>query len=416
MGCHPRFPIVPMSSRISEKEFTLLMALLMSVVAISIDALLPSLGVIGAELGVTDINRTQLLIGSIFAGMAIGQLVAGPLSDAMGRKPVLYAGLALYLAGSLVCWGAGTFDLLLAGRCLQGLGVACPYVTAVSVVRDKYAGRDMARVMSLIMMIFILVPAIAPSLGLGIVRLAGWRAIFLFYILYAVAIGGWIALRLEETLTPDHRVPLTPRAFGHGLRIVTGNRTTTFYMVAMGLTFGGLIGYLGASRQIFQDQLQAGDGFALYFGGLALLLGVASMLNSRFVGRWGMRAISSWAAAAIVAASALFLAVQAAMPVTLPMFLAYAGVLFFAFGLMFGNLNAIAMEPMGEVAGMASAIIGASSSVISLLLGTLIGQLYDNTLRPIALGFLLLGLASWLLMLSERRWHARVLSGQRATI
>lgn len=416
MGCHPRFPIVPMSSRISEKEFTLLMALLMSVVAISIDALLPSLGVIGAELGVTDINRTQLLIGSIFAGMAIGQLVAGPLSDAMGRKPVLYAGLALYLAGSLVCWGAGTFDLLLAGRCLQGLGVACPYVTAVSVVRDKYAGRDMARVMSLIMMIFILVPAIAPSLGLGIVRLAGWRAIFLFYILYAVAIGGWIALRLEETLPPDHRVPLTPRAFGHGLRIVTGNRTTTFYMVAMGLTFGGLIGYLGASRQIFQDQLQAGDGFALYFGGLALLLGVASMLNSRFVGRWGMRAISSWAAAAIVAASALFLAVQAAMPVTLPMFLAYAGVLFFAFGLMFGNLNAIAMEPMGEVAGMASAIIGASSSVISLLLGTLIGQLYDNTLRPIALGFLLLGLASWLLMLSERRWHARVLSGQRATI
>ena len=416
MGCHPRFPIVPMSSRISEKEFTLLMALLMSVVAISIDALLPSLGVIGAELGVTDINRTQLLIGSIFAGMAIGQLVAGPLSDAMGRKPVLYAGLALYLAGSLVCWGAGTFDLLLAGRCLQGLGVACPYVTAVSVVRDKYAGRDMARVMSLIMMIFILVPAIAPSLGLGIVRLAGWRAIFLFYIVYAVAIGGWIALRLEETLPPDHRVPLTPRAFGHGLRIVTGNRTTTFYMVAMGLTFGGLIGYLGASRQIFQDQLQAGDGFALYFGGLALLLGVASMLNSRFVGRWGMRAISSWAAAAIVAASALFLAVQAAMPVTLPMFLAYAGVLFFAFGLMFGNLNAIAMEPMGEVAGMASAIIGASSSVISLLLGTLIGQLYDNTLRPIALGFLLLGLASWLLMLSERRWHARVLSGQRATI
>lgn len=404
-----------MSSRISEKEFTLLMALLMSVVAISIDALLPSLGVIGAELGVTDINRTQLLIGSIFAGMAIGQLVAGPLSDAMGRKPVLYAGLALYLAGSLVCWGAGTFDLLLAGRCLQGLGVACPYVTAVSVVRDKYAGRDMARVMSLIMMIFILVPAIAPSLGLGIVRLAGWRAIFLFYIVYAVAIGGWIALRLEETLPPDHRVPLTPRAFGHGLGIVTGNRTTTFYMVAMGLTFGGLIGYLGASRQIFQDQFQAGDGFALYFGGLALLLGVASMLNSRFVGRWGMRAISSWAAAAIVVASALFLAVQAAMPVTLAMFLAYAGVLFFAFGLMFGNLNAIAMEPMGEVAGMASAIIGASSSVISLLLGTLIGQLYDNTLRPIALGFLLLGLASWLLMLSERRWHARVLSGQRAT-
>jgi len=395
---------------ISEKGFTLLMALLMSVVAISIDAMLPALGMIGADLGVVDINRTQLLISSIFAGMAIGQLVAGPLSDAMGRKPVLYAGLALYLAGSLFCWMAPDFGMLLAGRWLQGLGVACPYVTAVSVVRDKYAGREMARVMSLIMMIFILVPAIAPSLGLAVIHLAGWRTIFLLYIAYSVAIGGWIALRLEETLPPDHRIPLTPRAFGHGLRIVTGNRTTVTYMVAMGLTFGGLIGYLGASRQIFQDQFHAGDGFALYFGGLALLLGVASMLNSHFVGRWGMRAICHWAAAAIVAASALFFALQMLVPATLPMFVAYAGILFFAFGLMFGNLNAIAMEPMGAVAGMASAIIGASSSVISLFLGTLIGQLYDNTLRPIAAGFLLLGLVSWLLMRSERSWHARAAS------
>ncbi len=386
------------------------MALLISVVAISIDALLPALGVIGAEMGVTDTNRTQLLIGFIFAGMAIGQLVAGPVSDAVGRKPVLYAGLALYLAGSVACWLARDFDLLLAGRCLQGFGVACPYVTAISVVRDKYAGRDMARMMSLIMMIFILVPAVAPSLGLGIIRVAGWRAIFLFYLVYAVAIGGWIALRLEETLPPDHRVPLTRRAFRHGLHTVVHNRTTTFYMVAMGLTFGGLISYVGASRQIFQDQFHVGADFALYFGGLALLLGVASMLNSHFVGRWGMRAICRGAAVALVAASALFLALQLVMTVTLPMFVAYAGVLFFAFGLMFGNLNAVAMEPMGDVAGMASAIIGATSSVISLLLGTLIGQLYDNTLRPLSLGFLLIGLVSWLLMRSERSWHARQLT------
>ena len=392
---------------ISEKEFTLLVALLMSVVAISIDALLPSLGVIGTEMGVTDVNRTQLLISFIFAGMAVGQLVAGPLSYALGRKPVLYGGLALYLVGSVMCWLAQDFDLLLAGRCLQGLGVACPYVTAVSVVRDKYAGRDMARIMSLVMMIFILVPAIAPSLGVGIAALAGWRAIFLFYIFYAVVIGGWIALRLEETLPPARRVALTMRDFGHGLRVVLGNRTTTSYMVAMGLTFGGLIGYLGASRQIFQDQFQVGDNFALYFGGLALLLGVASMLNSRFVGRFGMRAICNWSNAATVAASAIFLAVQAVMPATLPMFVAYAGLLFFGFGLMFGNLNAIAMEPMGGVAGMASAIIGATSSIISLVLGTLIGQMYDGTVRPIAMGFLLLGLASWLLMQGEQRWHKR---------
>jgi DHA1 family bicyclomycin/chloramphenicol resistance-like MFS transporter len=320
---------------------------------------------------------------------------------------VLYAGIALYLVGSLFCWLAQDFELLLVGRLIQGLGVSCPYVTAVSVVRDKYAGRDMARIMSLIMMIFILVPAIAPSLGLGIIHLADWRAIFLFYVFYAVAIGCWIALRLEETLPPARRSPLTARAFAHGFHTVIANRTTTSYMVAMGLTFGGLIGYLNASRQIFQDQFGAGDSFALYFGGLALLLGVASMLNSHFVGRFGMRAICNGAAIATVTASALFLAVQAFTPATLPMFLVYAGLLFFAFGLMFGNLNAIAMEPMGEVAGMASAIIGATSSVISLALGTLIGQMYDGTLRPIALGFLLLGAVSWLLMHSEHRWHAR---------
>ncbi|HEU0096141.1 MAG TPA: MFS transporter [Rhizomicrobium sp.] len=263
----------------SEKEFTLLMALLMSIVAISIDALLPSLGIIGAEMGVADVNRTQLIIVSIFSGMAIGQLVAGPLSDALGRKPVLYAGLALYLVGSLMCWLARDFNALLIGRFVQGLGVAAPYVTAVSVVRDRFAGRDMARVMSLIMMIFILVPAVAPSLGLAVMHVAGWRALFLFYVVYAVVIGSWIAFRLDETLPVEHRAPLTVASFLHGFGVVVRNRTTTTYMVAMGLTFGSLIGYLGASRQIFQDQFGAGENFALYFGGLALLLGVASMLN-----------------------------------------------------------------------------------------------------------------------------------------
>jgi DHA1 family bicyclomycin/chloramphenicol resistance-like MFS transporter len=398
---------ITMPRALSEKEFTLLMALLMSIVAISIDALLPSLGVIGAEMGVTDVNRTQLIIVSIFSGMAIGQLVAGPLSDAMGRKPVLYAGLALYLVGSLMCWLARDFDALLIGRLIQGLGVAAPYVTAMSVVRDRFAGRDMARVMSLIMMIFILVPAVAPSLGLAVMHVAGWRALFLFYVVYAVVIGSWIAFRLDETLPVEHRAPLTVASFLHGFGVVVRNRTTTTYMVAMGLTFGSLIGYLGASRQIFQDQFGAGENFALYFGGLALLLGVASMLNSHFVARWGMRNICSRAALAMVAASAIFLALHLAGPVTLPMFLAYAGTLFFAFGLMFGNLNAIAMEPMGEVAGIASAIIGAVSSVISLALGTVIGQLYNNTLIPIALGFLALGAVSWLLIHAERRWHAR---------
>lgn len=387
----------------TRKEFILLMALLMSVVAISIDAMLPALSVIGTELGVADLNRTQLVISCIFGGMAIGQLIAGPMSDAMGRKPVLYAGLALYLAGSLFCYLTPKFELLLLGRFIQGLGVAAPYVTAVSVVRDKYAGRDMAKAMSLIMMIFILVPAIAPSLGQAVLHLAGWREIFLLYIVYAITIGGWIALRLEETLPKERRMPMTAYAFGHGLRTVLSTRSTMIYMVCMGLCFGSLIGYLNASRQIFQDMFGVGDDFALYFGGLALTLGVASLANSRVVARLGMRHICMRATGAIVVASAIFLTLQFFLQPTLPMFVAYAAVLFFSFGLMFGNLNAIAMEQMGEVAGMASAITGAASSVISLVLGTLIGLLYDNTLLPLTCGFLVLGMVSGLLMWIEQR-------------
>lgn len=396
------------SHPIPSKEFTLLMALLMSIVAISIDALLPALGVIGGELGVTHPNRVQLIIGCIFGGMAVGQLVAGPLSDALGRKPVLYGGLVLYLAGSVFCYFSQNFDLLLVGRIIQGLGVSAPYVTAVSVVRDKYAGRDMAQVMSLIMMIFILVPAVAPSLGQGVMHIADWRAIFLLYIGYSITIGLWIMLRLEETLPKEKRLPFTLRAFAHGFGIIIRNRTTTLYMVCMGLCFGSFIGYLGASQQIFQDQFGVGEDFALYFGGLALVLGVASLTNSKFVAKLGMRYICTRAMGTIVLASLVFLALHWVVPhITIWMFVGYAAVLFFAFGLMFGNLNAIAMEPMGEVAGMASAITGAVSSVISLTLGTAIGQMYDNTLIPIALGFTVLGSFAWMLMQVEKRWHAR---------
>lgn len=390
------------------KEFTLLMALLMSIVAISIDALLPALGILGKELGVTHPNQVQLVIGCIFGGMAVGQLIAGPLSDAMGRKPVLYMGIVLYLIGSVFCYIVDDFNLLLVGRLIQGLGVAAPYVTAVSVVRDKYSGRDMASVMSLIMMIFILVPAIAPNLGQAVMYLAGWREIFLLYVGYSVVIALWIMFRLEETLPPSRRNPLEARAFLHGLRVITGNRTARIYTLCMGLCFGSFIGYLGASQQIFQDQFGTGDAFSFYFGGLALVLGGASLMNSHIVQRVGMRHICLRAMAVIVLASAVFLAVQMAITtVTLWMFVIYAAVLFFSFGLMFGNLNAIAMEPMGEVAGMASAIMGAVSSVISLTLGTAIGQMYDYTLVPITCGFLGLGSLAWILMKVEQRWHLK---------
>jgi len=386
-------------SRTSIKEFTILMAFLMSIIAISIDALLPSLSVMGDEFHVSNPNHVQYIIGFLFIGMALGQLVCGPLSDAMGRKKILYIGIGFYLAGSVICFLTKDFTLLLTGRFIQGLGVAGPYVSAVSIVRDRYSGRDMARIMSIIMMIFITVPAIAPSLGQAILLLTSWRYIFLLYIAYSILITVWLNLRLEETLPLEKRIPFHVKNIVDGFKEVIDNRVTMGYMVCMGICFGSFIGYLNSSQQIFQVQFNTGKMFTVYFGLLALILGGASLLNSRFVEKLGMRYICFRSTLCIVFASLIFLGIHFVVEIQLWMFLLYAAILFFSFGLMIGNLNAIAMEPMGHVAGIASAVIGATSSAISMILGAVIGQLYNNTLTPIVSGFLILGVFSLLIMM-----------------
>lgn len=380
------------------KEFTVLMALLMSIVAISIDALLPALGIIADELRLTDPNHAQYLLSLIFVGLAVGQLIAGPLSDAWGRKKILYCGIGLYLFGTVICLFADRFAPMLAGRMIQGLGVAGPYVCAVSIVRDKYSGAHMARIMSLIMMIFIIVPAIAPTLGQAILLAASWRGIFVLYLVYALVITALLYFRLEETLPPDQRVPFTPKNLAHGLREVIGSRVTTSYTMCMGMLFGAFIGYLNSSQQIFQIQFHTGKMFTVYFGLLAIVFGAASLVNSLLVERVGMRKLCYLAISGMVGVSAVFLLLHAFMTITLWMFLIYAAVLFFNFGIAFGNFNALAMEPMGHIAGLASAIIGAVSSVISITLGTMIGQMYDGTLVPVTAGFLLLGVVALGLM------------------
>ncbi len=377
------------------KEFIIMMASLMSIVAISIDAALPALGVIGADLQVVNPNHPQLVISCLFLGMMIGQLFAGPLSDALGRRRVLFIGLNIYLLGTIICYFSNSLEMILFGRVVQGIGVAGPYITSVAVVRDKYSGRDMAKIMSMVMMIFIMVPAIAPSIGIAILHVASWRGIFVLYVFYAIALLIWLNYRLPETLAPENRIPFNFKNFAHGFGEIIKNRITVCYTICMGITFGSLIGYLNSSQQIFQVQFGAGEMFAVYFGGLALVIGFASLFNSRIVQKLGMRYICKRAMLGMTLASLVFLAVNYTVAeVQLWMFLAYMAVMFFCFGTMFGNLNAIAMEPMGHIAGIASAIIGASSSIISMILGTIIGQLYDNTLLPMTIGFAILGMIS----------------------
>lgn len=380
------------------REFTVLMALMMSIVAISIDALLPALSQIRQDIALTHPNHAQFVISALFLGMAAGQLVCGPLSDAIGRKKILYGGIGLFLLGSIICFLADNLAMLITGRIIQGLGVAGPYVSVMSIVRDKFVGREMAKVMSLVMLIFIMVPALAPGLGQAVMYFGSWRYIFILYILYAALIAIWVYLRLEETLPPKKRIPLTLTGFLYGFKEVITNPITMNYTVCMGLFFGSFVGYLNSSQQIFQIQFNTGNLFALYFGLLALIFGAASLCNSRLVERLGMEYISLRAVLGIIISSSLFLLLHIAAAPNLWLFLVYAGTLFFCFGLVFGNINAMAMEPMGHVAGIASAIIGAFSSVLSLLLGTWIGQLYDNTLVPMTTGFLLLSSIAYVIM------------------
>ena len=389
---------------ISTTEFTILIALLMSIIAISIDALLPALGVIRQDLTILEDNKAQLIISAIFLGMAIGQLIAGPMSDATGRKKVLYVGVSLFLLGSVICLFAQDLNTLLLGRFIQGLGVSGPYVSAMSVVRDQYSGSQMAKIMSIVMLIFMGVPAIAPSLGQGIMLIADWRSIFMFYVAYALLITSWIFFRLEETLPPEKRIAFSTRSFIDGFKEVLTNRVTTGYTLSMGLFFGSMIGYLNSSQQIFQVQFNTGKLFTVYFGLLALLFGAASLGNSFVVEKLGMRRIAQLAVKGMMLASAIFLALHYVTEIHLWMFLVFAGFIFFCFGFIFGNINAIAMEPMGHVAGIASAIIGSVSSIIALVIGTAIGQAYDNTLIPVTIGFLVLSsLACITMYMADRK-------------
>jgi len=386
-----------------QKEFIALMALLMACMSISIDAMLPALGVIGQDLRVSHPNQPQYIISAIFAGIALGELFGGPLADAYGRKTLLFTGLLVYLAGSILCIAAMTIETMLLGRFIQGLGIAGPFVSVMSIIRDRHSGRAMARILSLVMMIFIMVPVVAPAIGQGILLVAPWRYIFGFYILYALVMGLWAFLRLPETLPPAGRIPFRPSTIFRSAKTVLSHPTTLAYTLATGCIFGGLVGNLNSIQQVFRDIYGIQEMFAVYFGLAALAFGVSSFLNARLVERLGMRTLCLWAVLLTVTASAVMLAVTAAAAPPFWLYFLYSMLFLFCMGILFGNMNALAMEPMGAQAGMAAAIIGSFSSAIGILAGTFIGQMYDGTLVPVVMGFLLLNIAAFLVMLYERR-------------
>ena len=401
-------------SRISLGEFVALMATLTALVALSIDMVLPALPAIGAALGVQRANDNQLVVSLLFLGFGLGQLFYGPLSDVAGRKPAAYVGLALYVAGSLLALLARSFPLMLAGRLLQGAGVAGPRTITLALVRDRFEGREMARVMSLIMAVFILVPVVAPALGQAILGLFGWRAIFGVYLAMGLLASVWFAMRQEETLPSGRRIPFSRARIAAAAREVLANRRAIGYTVAAGSVFGAFLGYLTSAQQILQQQYALGGRFPLYFAMLAIAIGSASLVNATLVVRHGMHALSSWSLHGICIVSVVFTAVAAARSGHPPlwMLMTYLMASFFGIGLLFGNLNALAMQPLGHIAGTGAAVVGATSMLISLALGTWIGQSYDGTVLPLVVGFAVLSACS----IAMVRWAESGTSGPSAVI
>lgn len=388
--------------RLPLPEFVAMLAFLFATVAFSIDAMLPALPDIAAELTPDNVNRAQLILTVFMAGMGIGTLFAGPISDALGRKPAIYLGAAIYVVATLAAIFADSLEFLLAARFVQGLGAASPRIVGMALIRDLYSGREMARISSFVMMVFILIPALAPSIGAGIIWFSGWHGVFVAFILFALIGSAWLGLRQAETLPPAARRPLRIGPLSAAAREVLADRQVMLCTVILTLGFGQMFGLLSSAQQLFGETYGKGDSFPAWFALMALLSGAGTLLNATFVMRFGMRRIAKWAYVmqTVVSTAMLALTLTDALPASLrfPAFFFWAVSVFFMAGVTFGNLNALALQRMGHIAGMAASIIAALSTIAATLIAAPVGLLYDGTAIPAITATLICSALAWFLM------------------
>jgi DHA1 family bicyclomycin/chloramphenicol resistance-like MFS transporter len=370
-------------------EFVVIIASIMALNPLAMDMMLPALPNIASAFHITAANRPQAVLSTFMIGFGVGQFVMGPLSDRFGRRPVLLGGMVLYVIASLLAIAAPSFETVLLARALQGLGTAATRVIATSVVRDCYAGRRMASVMSLTMMVFIAVPVIAPSFGQAVMLLTQWRGIFIVLTLYGVLALIWSALRLPETLPVSERKSLAVRDVLAAFRQTVTNRQTLGYALAAGGVLGALFAYVFSSQQVFTGIYQLGHYFPLAFAAVAIGIAIAGFLNARIVGGLGMRVISHGGLVGAVAVAGIMLVAAKLQMLPLPLFMMLSALMMFAFGLMFANFTALAMEPQGHIAGTASSLYGSITTLLGIAIGAAIGQDYNGTLLPFATGFFL---------------------------
>ncbi|EPJ46018.1 MAG: hypothetical protein OFPII_23580 [Osedax symbiont Rs1] len=371
-------------------EFISLFALLTSLVALSIDTMLPAFPAIAASYALGDSKDTQLVISALILGMVFGELVFGPLSDTKGRKFAILLGMGIFCIGCIVSMTAQSFEWLLIGRVIQGVGVSGPKIASRALIRDQYTGASMARIMSFIMMFFILVPMLAPALGQLIITFATWQTIFAFFLLMTVSIGIWFSIRQNETLSEENRIPFSLKAIAKASKSILFKPTIMAYAVTAGILFGALLLYIGMAQSIFQDIYNIVDLFPLYFAILASGVGVSSFLNGKLVMKYGMYRLSISALLALGCFSSLLLLVSILSAGKPPLFwfMSISFLCFCCIGILFGNLTAMAMETLGKAAGLGASIIASSSSLVSVIFSVIAGRFYNQTTIPLAIGFI----------------------------
>jgi DHA1 family bicyclomycin/chloramphenicol resistance-like MFS transporter len=390
-------------------QFVALIAAMMATNALAIDSMLPAMPQIGDALGVAADNERQWILTAYLLGFGAAQIVYGSLADRFGRKPVLLVGLAIYVVFAAACAFATSFEMLLTARALCGVGAAATRVLAVSIVRDCYSGRQMARVMSLSFIVFLGVPIVAPSLGQAILLVAPWPWIFGVLAIFGLAVIAWSAAKLPETLHPEDRVPLDPGPVLAAFKECLTNRVAVGYTLAATLVLGGLFGFLNSAQQVFVGVLGAGAAFPLIFAAIAGGIAVSSLLNARIVDKLGMRLVSHTALVGYIAFACVHALIALGGHETLWTFSLMQAGMMFCFGLVMSNFGSIAMEPLGHLAGTAASVQGFITTIGGALFGFWIGQLFDGTTVPLTVGFAGFGIAGLLAVLvteKGRMFHA----------
>lgn len=388
----------------SQLEFVALMAALMSVVALAIDALLPALDIIGISINSINAIDNQLLITMIFLGLGFGPLLFGPISDSFGRKPVVFIGFAIFIIASIICVYSQSLEMMIFGRILQGIGLSAPRTISIAIIRDMYSGDKMAKIMSFVVVVFLLVPIIAPALGKFMLDYYSWKAIFYIQIVFSLLIAFWFWKRQPETLSLENRIKFNNNLFINGFKELIRYKQTMGYTFISGFVTGSFMVYLSSSQQVFQEQYGLKDAFPYIFAGLAIAIGSAIFLNGMLVLRLGMRKLITGSLIGFFGVSLLYVALfyNTSNP-SIEVLLLFFSMQFFTLGFLFGNLRAIAMQPVGHIAGIASAITGLISTLMAVPISIFIGRYVSDTTLPLFIGFSICSFLSILILAYLKR-------------